>query len=90
MNLDAEVPRPPPARTSGGSGSRGPRGPPRGGPRSGGSRMSGGQDGSRGGPQRRGRRTQEDLDKELDDFMRGPVPAETEEGATMDEEMAID
>jgi hypothetical protein len=88
VSLDTEAPHRPPPRAGGGPRSRGPRGSSRGGPRFGGSRTS--QGGSRGGSERRGRRTQEDLDKELDEFMNGPAPAGNDDGATMNEEMAVD
>ena len=91
VTLDAEVP----ARRSGpmDSRSRGPRGP-RNGPRGGG-RLEGGRGGPRGGnrEEARGRQTsrsQEDLDKELDDFMNGPPPGENGNGTIPDEEMALD
>jgi THO complex subunit 4 len=57
-----------------------------------GGRMAGGREGSRRQPERREARptrTQEDLDRELDDFMNAPAPAAngtTQEG----EEMALD
>ena len=81
---------------------RGARGFPRSGPRPmGGGRMAAGG-GGRGGPprgpgerrERQPRRTQEDLDKELEDFMSGPPPAENgnNDGAEAGngDEMALD
>jgi THO complex subunit 4 len=91
VTLDVEVP----ARRSGPIDSR-PRGPrgPRNGPRGGG-RLEGGRGGPRGGSREGGRgkqtpRSQEDLDKELDDFMNGPPPGENGNGTFPDEEMALD
>ena len=75
------------------------RGFARGGPRFGGRMGGGGRGGPRSGPserrERRGPRTQEDLDKELDEFMSGPPPAaENGNGAETTEaggdEMAVD
>ena len=90
VSLDIEAPR----RPASVPGARGPRTGPRGlgsGSRfTGGARMDSGRDGRGGGgerPHRQPRRTQEDLDKELDDFMSGPPPA-AENGTG--EEMAVD
>lgn len=97
--LDAEItPRRQPIGPRPGAG----RGFRRGGPRPIGGRMASG--GGRGGPrgpggegrERQPRRTQEDLDKELDAFMSGPPPAENgnndgaAEAAGNGEEMALD
>jgi len=97
VTLDVEAPRRPASapvthgpRVGGGGGSRGfTRGPRFGG----GARMDtgrGGRGGGGGGDRnpRQPRRTQEDLDKELDDFMSGPPPAA--ENGTGGEEMAVD
>ena len=61
---------------------RGGRGFARSGPRPMGGRMasSGGQRGPGERRERQPRRTQEDLDRELDDFMNGPPPAGAENG----------
>ena len=96
VTLDVEAPRRPASspvirgpRVGGGGGSRGfTRGPRFGG----GARMDTGRGGRGGGGgdrnPRQPRRTQEDLDKELDDFMSGPPPAA--ENGTGGEEMAVD
>jgi THO complex subunit 4 len=103
VTLDVEAPRRPASspvirgpRVGGGS-----RGFPRGPRFGGGARMDTGRGGRGGGGggggggvgggdrnPRQPRRTQEDLDKELDDFMSGPPPAA--ENGTGGEEMAVD
>ena len=94
VTLDVEAPRRPASTQV----TRGPRLGGRGGSRgftrgarfSSGARMDTGRSGTGGGgerPPRQPRRTQEDLDKELDDFMSGPPPA-AENGTG--EEMAVD
>ena len=101
VTLDAEIPNRRPAPMN--ARPQGPRGFSRGGPRPMGGRISGGRSGGRGGPrgpgerrERQPRRTQEDLDKELDDFMSGPPPAENgnndgaEPAIHNGEEMALD
>ena len=96
VTLDVETPRRPASspvvrgpRVGGGGGSRGFT---RGSRFGGGARMDTGRGGRGGGGgdrnPRQPRRTQEDLDKELDDFMSGPPPAA--ENGTGSEEMAVD
>ena len=89
VSLDTEAPRHRPSAPGAHAPRRGPRGFSRG-PRFGrGARMDGGRGGRSGAerPPRQPRRTQEDLDKELDDFMSGPPPA-AQNGSG--EEMAVD
>jgi THO complex subunit 4 len=81
VTLDADVTPRRPAPGPVNPRPRGARGFGRGGSRPMGGRMAGG--GERGGPRGSGerrenkpRRTQEELDKELDDFMSGPPPAD--------------
>lgn len=98
VTLDAEVTTPRGPASGGFSRPRGPRGFNRGPPRHGGGRMDGGGGRGRGGPRgapgerrdRQPRRTQEDLDKELEDFMSAPPPAENGNGEGNGEEMALD
>ena len=106
VTLDAEVLNQRPGPIGAGfSRPRGPRGFNRGAPRhGGGGRMDGGGSGGgrgRGGPRgapgerrdnRQPRRTQEDLDKELEAFMSGPPPAENGhgDGNGVGVEMALD
>jgi hypothetical protein len=101
VTLDAEVNAPRGPASGGFSRPRGPRGPRgfnRGPPRQGGGRMDGGGGRGRGGPraapgerrERQPHRTQEDLDKELEDFMSAPPPGENGNGEGNGEEMALD
>ena len=89
VSLDIEAARRPASAPVGRGPRSGPRGPSRGGRFTEGARMESGRGGGGGGgrPSRQPKRTQEDLDKELDDFMSGPPPA-AENGTG--EEMAVD